>query len=260
MDEITLHRAMHRPGTLVDVGAHDGLLTLPFADLPDSRVLAFEPLPPAYARLDAAIRARFGGAVPPHVTLRREALGVAPGEVTLEVPWVGEDAIEQWASMVKDFSAMRRDDARISRVDRYTVPVVTLDSFALADVTAMKVDAEGAEEEVLRGAEATLRRCQPLLSVELEERHRAGCLRSVPAFLAGLGYRCAYWLDGGWHGLETFDSATMQRAASSPADMDASDPYIFTFVFVTAELAGMLPESSRPGLTRASPTRSDSSG
>ena len=49
MDEIAFHRAMHRPGTLVDVGAHDGMLTLPFARLPDSRVLAFEPLPPAFA-------------------------------------------------------------------------------------------------------------------------------------------------------------------------------------------------------------------
>jgi FkbM family methyltransferase len=186
MDEIRLHRAMHIPGTLVDVGAHDGLLTLPFAALPDSRVVAFEPLPPAYARLDAALRASHGGVVPAHVTLRREALGDAPGEVTLEVPWVGEDAIEQWASMVKSFSDMQAQDARISRVDRYRVPVITLDSLGLTNVTAIKVDAEGAEEEVLRGAEATLRRDHPLLSVELEERHRDGCLRAVPGFLAGL--------------------------------------------------------------------------
>jgi FkbM family methyltransferase len=241
MDEITLHRAMHRPGTLVDVGAHDGLLTLPFADLPDSRVLAFEPLPPAYARLDAAVRARFAGAIPPHVTLRREALGDAPGEVVLQVPWVGEDANEQWASMVKDYAAMQQADPRITRVDRYTVPLATLDSFGLADVTAMKVDAEGAEEEVLRGAEATLRRCLPLLSVELEERHRADCTRSVPAFMAGLGYRCLFWLDGSWRDLADFDPATMQRAASSPAEFGASDPYVFTFVFATPELAARLP-------------------
>jgi FkbM family methyltransferase len=69
---------------LLDVGAHDGAFTLPFAALPDSRVLAFEPLPSAFARLEAAL-----APCPPHVTLRRAALGDAAGEITLAVPVVG---------------------------------------------------------------------------------------------------------------------------------------------------------------------------
>jgi hypothetical protein len=31
MQEIEFHRALHRPGTIVDAGAHDGRLTLPLA-------------------------------------------------------------------------------------------------------------------------------------------------------------------------------------------------------------------------------------
>ena len=57
MNEENFHRLLHRPGTLVDIGAHDGLLTIPLARLPGSRVLAFEPLPTAFARLKAALRA-----------------------------------------------------------------------------------------------------------------------------------------------------------------------------------------------------------
>ena len=49
MDELGFHSTLHRPGTLLDVGAHDGAFTLPFAALPASRVLAFEPLPAAFA-------------------------------------------------------------------------------------------------------------------------------------------------------------------------------------------------------------------
>ncbi|MES2712275.1 MAG: FkbM family methyltransferase, partial [Pseudomonadota bacterium] len=75
MDEITFHTCLHRPGTLLDVGAHDGLITKPFAALPDSRVLAFEPLPSAFARLSAA----FAPAPPAHVTLVPEALGDSLG-------------------------------------------------------------------------------------------------------------------------------------------------------------------------------------
>jgi hypothetical protein len=52
----------------------------------------------------------------------------------------------------------------------------------------VKLDAEGAEYEVLRGARETLARCRPVLSVEIEERHRPGSTYAVPAFLDGLGY------------------------------------------------------------------------
>lgn len=235
MDEIGLHSALHRPGTLVDVGAHDGALTLPFAALPQSRVIAFEPLPPARDRLRAALRAAHGGAVPPHVSVRAEALGRAAGELTLALPWLGGDAIEQWASVVKDFDALRRADPRVTRVDRYQVPVITLDSLALPDVTAIKVDAEGAEEEVLRGAGQTLARCRPLLTVELEERHRAGCTRAVPALLGELGYRGFFVQAGALYPLEAFDAARLQVAPATPAD-PIVEPYVFLFLFVPPAL------------------------
>jgi FkbM family methyltransferase len=237
MDEIIFHQTLHRPGTLIDVGAHDGGITLPLAALPESEVIAFEPLPTAFARLQAATQNT------PNVTLRPEALGSHPGTLSLEVPYVHGVAQEQWASMVKNYGAMQAIDARIDQVARFDVAVITLDSLNLQNVTGMKIDAEGAEMEVLQGAEATLRRCMPVLSVEIEERHRIGATRDVPAFLANLGYRGFFELDGAWHDIATFDSATMQVASPSPAEFSASDPYVFVFYFVppdrVAELAAL---------------------
>ena len=60
MDEPKFHRALFRPGTLIDVGAHSGSLTLALADLPWTRILAFEPLPSAFARLRQAVLAHWG--------------------------------------------------------------------------------------------------------------------------------------------------------------------------------------------------------
>lgn len=236
MDEISFHRALFRPGTIIDVGAHDGGLTLPLAALPGARVLAFEPLPPAFARLAAAVRG-LG-----NVELRREALGLGPGRLSLEVPVVGGVAQEQWASVAKDYAGIAAADPRVEEILRWDVEVVALDSLGLGDVTAMKVDAEGAEEEVLRGAEATLRRCMPVLTVEIEERHRVGSTRDVPRFLAGLGYRGFYALDGAWHAVEGFDARVMQVASPSPASFEASDPYVFIFGFVPAGRVGELKE------------------
>ena len=241
MDELAFHRALYRRGTIVDVGAHDGALTLPLAALPGARVVAFEPLPPAFARLEAAVRAAHGGAVPEHIELRREALGLGAGRLSLAVPVVGGVAQEQWASVAKDYAGIAAADSRVERILRWDVDVVALDSLGLVDVAAMKVDAEGAEEEVLRGAQATLRRWMPVLTVEVEERHRVGSTLAVPEFLAGLGYRGFYALGGAWHDVAGFDASVMQVASPSPASFEASDPYVFVFGFVPeARVAEMM--------------------
>jgi len=239
MDEMTFHRALHRPGLLIDVGAHDGMITLPLAELPGSDVLAFEPLPTAFARLQAAVCGV------QNITCRPEALGARHGRLSLDVPSVEGVAQEQWASMVKDYRAMQAADARIDRVLRYDVSVIPLDSLHLEAVTAMKIDAEGAEMEVLLGAEGTLRRCQPVLSVEIEERHRLSSTREVPAFLASLGYIGVYELNGAWHDAAGFNAEDLQRASPSPAEFSASDPYVFIFYFVFADRVAELATLAR---------------
>jgi len=226
MDELTFHSLLHRPGSILDIGAHDGLLTLPFAALPGARVIAFEPLPSAFARLEAACAGL------PNVTLRREALGAEAGALTLSVPVLDGVAAEQWASLAKDFSGF-------GATQTHAVAVITLDSLGLGDVTHIKVDAEGFEEEVLRGASKTLARCRPVLSLEVEERHRAGSTRDVPALLAAMGYQVGFWL-GGMRPVSAFDAATMQVASPDPRVFAASDPYVFTFYAWPAERAGQV--------------------
>lgn len=227
MDELGFHRTLHRPGTLLDVGAHDGAFTLPFAALPDSRVLAFEPLPAAFARLRAAVGAA------PNVVLHQVALGDASGEATLTLPVVDGVANEQWASTAKFYAG---HGAHIGE-QRFTVPLRRLDEFALTDLTAVKLDAEGAEYEVLRGAAETLRRCRPILSIEIEERHRPGSTYAVPAFLDALGYDGFWEFWGDWRPMASFDRATMQVASPDPSVFAASDPYVFVFYFLPREAA-----------------------
>jgi FkbM family methyltransferase len=230
LQEIDFHRAMHRPGTIIDAGAHEGRLTLPLAALPQTHVIAFEPLPPAFARLRSAI-----SALDARVTLRPEALSDRAGSATLAVPRVGGAAQEEWASIVKDYAPIMQNDPRLEAIDTWVVPTVTLDSLGLNDVTAIKLDVEGAEEEVLRGALDLLRHNRPVLSIEIEERHRPGSTRSIPDLLRPLGYAGYFEFYGDWRPIETLDIETMQKGSPSPAAFEVSHPYVFGFYFVPLE-------------------------
>jgi len=210
-------------------------MTVPLTHLPASRVVAFEPVPPSFARLQRIVAAAWGGETPVHVTLRCEALSDRSGTTMIAMPRVNGKLQDEWASIAKNYAALREADPRIEAIESWSVPALRLDDADLSEVTALKIDVEGAELEVLRGAWATLRRWRPCLSIEIEERHREGSTRLVPEMLHCLGYEGWFEFFGEWRRIEQLDLATMQRASPSPAEFTVSHPYVFTFYFVPSE-------------------------
>src|SRR5580704_3999307 len=78
MQEIEFHRALARPGLIIDAGAHEGGMTVALAALPDVHVLASGSWPAAVRR-----RRAVAAAAPALVTARPEALSDCAGIVTL---------------------------------------------------------------------------------------------------------------------------------------------------------------------------------
>jgi FkbM family methyltransferase len=66
------------------------------------------------------------------------------------------------------------------------VPVETVDTYQYPNVGLMKIDVEGYEELVLRGAVKTIARCSPILYLE---DNREDKRESLHAFLRELGYK-----------------------------------------------------------------------
>jgi len=72
-----------------------------------------------------------------------------------------------------------------SELGTIPVDVLTLDSFSFENIGLMKIDVEGFEERVLRGAVDTIARCRPIMYIEDDRRDRSASLR---AFITSLGY------------------------------------------------------------------------
>lgn len=127
-----------RPGaTVVDVGANAGSVIAAALRAGAERIVAIEPDARCWERLDA-----FGAPV--------QVIKAACGDQTGDVPFY-QHAESTQSSLYRD--AVRRLDATV------TVPMMRLDD--VVDVAdAIKVDTQGAELAVLRGAPRLLRTCR----------------------------------------------------------------------------------------------------
>lgn len=157
-------------GTAVDVGANFGHYSWNLAQIYD-RVIAFEPNPQVIRPL---VEARL-----PEVTIKHEALSSAAGELPLQIPVARGVRLSGWASLEKPAVAEHH------AIETTMVKVSTLDEHDLSGVGFIKIDVEGHELEVLRGAARTIQRDLPHLLVEIQDRH----LPAIRALLASWHYR-----------------------------------------------------------------------
>ena len=170
---------------VLDIGANAGIYALVAAlRRPGARVLAFEPLPVAVRHLEA--NRRLNGV--DNLEIIVKAVGEEEGEAFL---YVLGDYMHQIASTLPRMAEARRMGRSL------TVPVVTIAQVVaehgLPNVDLVKIDTEGTEYQVLRGARQTLRRHRPVVVCEL--LHGFVHEGLVP-LLRSVGYE-SFWISPG---------------------------------------------------------------
>lgn len=157
----------------LDGGAHVGtwsrLLSPRFG-----RVLAFEPALDTFVCLGRNMDAQGCH----NVECLQRALGSAPG----------------WVDMVMDSAETQRGNTggRFAReAGNGAVERVTIDSLGLERLGFLKLDVEGAEVDALKGAAATLLRCEPIVLIENKghERRYGYAKGEAVNWLLQMGYR-----------------------------------------------------------------------
>lgn len=168
----------------IDVGANVGFYAVMMAQaLPSRRVLAIEPTPAALARLRANL-ARNG--VADRVTVVEGAAADGVGHFDLAVI----RGREEYAS----FGPLVHSSVSGEAHHTVRVPTTPLDDLVEASGLTpgfVKIDVEGAEEAVLKGASRTLERDRPVVLAELNDdllRQQGSSARAVLALLSDAGY------------------------------------------------------------------------
>jgi len=153
----------------LDIGANNGVTATLMAKT-FQRVEAFEPHPVLSADLAVANI--------PNTRIHAVAVSATVGNAELLVPISKGVRLTGWSSLTGTLFESHDD------LQRYVVSTVTIDDFAFTDVDYMKIDVEGHELDVLRGAAKTIRQCQPWIVVEALGQQQL----AVENLLAPLGY------------------------------------------------------------------------
>jgi FkbM family methyltransferase len=157
--------------TAIDVGGHVGLWSYNLAPA-FQNVHAFEPVDYLRECFKRNVEA-------PNVMLHPMALGADAGSVSMHT--TADSTGDSWVKGEGD------------------ILMLTLDGLGMFDVDLIKIDCEGYEENVLRGAEQTIRRDMPVIIVE-QKRDMASRFGLQPLgavkFLQSLGYRVEQDLGG----------------------------------------------------------------
>jgi FkbM family methyltransferase len=172
-DEVSVFQKVLKPDHIaIEVGSNIGALTVPMAKL-CKRVYAFEPQPQNCNLLCLNLNDNGLGN---DVVVNRDALGSKLGRTHVET-----------------FDELKHTNYGQIEVGNgsWPVRVRTLDRCLPPDevIQFIKIDAEGSELEVLKGAVETIARCRPILYVENDRKEKSS---ELVGWLIDHNYRC-YW-------------------------------------------------------------------
>jgi FkbM family methyltransferase len=153
----------------VDIGANVGVWSYRLSKM-FKKVESFEPIPECVKTMARIL--------PENVNIHSVALGMERENKTLYVPFVKGKQAYGLASL----SVVEKPHNQIK------VEVHTLDEYELEKVTFIKIDVEGYELEVLKGASKTIKREKPVIVIEIEQRHLPYPMKTVVDSIAEYGY------------------------------------------------------------------------
>ncbi|MDX1446342.1 FkbM family methyltransferase [Lishizhenia sp.] len=150
--EQIINQYIHKKSVCIDVGAHKGeILDLIINNAPEQSHFAFEPIPSFYTKLEEKYGSKYK--IYPYALSNEE----------------GSSSF-QFVKNAPAYSGLKQRDYKVKNpeIEKIQVQLKKLDDIIPTDtkIDLIKIDVEGAEFNVLKGAEATIKKSKPLIIFE----------------------------------------------------------------------------------------------
>ncbi len=196
----------------VDVGANEGYYAGKMAQL--TRVVhCFEPIPWLVSSLESKL--------PPNVIVHQAAVSDSLGKGTLRIPY--KASIEQHGTTTIEPANPLGDADYVKELE---CEKVTLDDAISDPIGLVKIDVEGHELSVLKGAKRIVSGCRPVVMIESERRHHSMAPEGVFQFFNQHDYTGIALLDSKLFGASGFTAQIHQDIKRTGRN------YVNSFIFI----------------------------
>lgn len=196
---------------VIDIGANRGVYSY-FFSKHCKNIELFEPNPECSRPLQFWSNNLNG------IHLHNVALSNEEGSGSLLIP-VDDDGIEHDSS-----ASIENNDFQNTKITE--VPLKKLDSYFFEDVSFIKIDVEGHELSVLKGAVNTIEKYKPNMLIEIEQRHNKIPISEIFSFISKMGYRIFFLDQNKLNDLSKFNVKLHQ----DPYNFDIGSKYINNFL------------------------------
>lgn len=195
----------------IDVGASDGLYLGPLRKY-SKHCIAFEPRTKAKRELQYMFKKCS------NVTIEEKGLSDYNGNAILKI--FKEDECRSTLENKNDISIH-------GTIEQVTISVIKLDDYSFSGkVGFIKIDVEGHEESVLKGAKNLIDRYKPNILVEIEERYNNGAFNKLRRFFSERNYNGYFYRNNKLFNIKEYQVGKLQKLENRGIG------YINNFIFI----------------------------
>lgn len=167
-----------------DIGSNIGaFIYIASQHISQNQIFGFEPIPVLFQRLKKIFK---------NSNIFQLALSNKSFQTEFKIPKINHKTYLTRGTLNVNFNENNESGYEIIKVN-----TETLDEFVnkknIHKIDLIKIDVEGHEFELLKGAEKTLKTLSPILIIEIEQRHHNYDISIIIEYIKKIGFECFYF-------------------------------------------------------------------
>lgn len=211
---VLIHSILRRKRRFIDIGANQGIYSLYFSKI-FSNVNSFEPIEEVTNLLKITNKR--------NIEIHNLGLSDKQEIMDIQIPISEKKFIISQSSF--------NYCGKLPSIKR-SITVSNLDYYNFSDVDLIKIDVEGHEDFVFKGAFKTITRCKPILLIEIELRHRNNPISDLVEKVVSLDYKCFFYKKQKLVPFDFFNKETDQNPELLKNVLQSKCLYINNFIFI----------------------------